>query len=98
MPDDKDKTRQSAEMRATTARMTLKGGTHSLTGAVRETWRDWQSDEAHEPAVLLTRDELLQQLAAANVDVTEGDLLYWQRKGVIPYPVVKRIGRTGYAY
>jgi DNA-binding transcriptional MerR regulator len=68
------------------------------TKPVKETWRDWQAQTAAEPAVLLTRGELLERLAKAELSVTERDLLYWQAEGIIPYPVHRNVGRARYAY
>jgi DNA-binding transcriptional MerR regulator len=63
----------------------------------RETWRDWQAEDAPPTGQLIDRDELVQVFESEGIDATENDLLYWQRLGVIPYPVLRRVGRTGHA-
>lgn len=58
----------------------------------RETWADWLPPEGRETALadaepLLTRDELVAELQSLGHEVTPRDLIFWQTKGVIPYPV-----------
>ncbi len=67
------------------------------TKPLRQTWRDWAPD-APEPDELLTRDELVERLRAEDVAVRPQDFLFWQRKGVLPYPVKRRSGTATTAY
>ena len=57
--------------------------------AKRETWRDWQPAGAVEPRPeeLLTRDQVLAQLARGRVKLAESDLRYWEQRGALPRPV-----------
>jgi len=74
--------------------------TATMTGTdrARVTWRDWQVDDPIGPGDLITRDELLRHLVAEGISVSERDLLYWQKKGVIPHAERKWVGRVGHAY
>jgi len=63
----------------------------------RETWRDWQPANAPDPGQLISRDDLIQALQQEQINATERDLLYWQKVGLIPYPIIRRAGRAGYA-
>ena len=47
-------------------------------------------DGASEPDELLTRAELLERLAAINVEATEADLRYWEYEQISPRPVRQR--------
>ncbi len=51
-----------------------------------ETWRDWMPEGAPEPN-LVTREELIGQLAEQGLAVSEDDFQYWQGAGVIPFGV-----------
>jgi len=51
-----------------------------------ETWRDWLPADWPEPAVI-TRAELLAQLAARGAPVDERLLRYWEQQGASPRPV-----------
>jgi hypothetical protein len=53
----------------------------------QETWRDWMPEEAAEPDVLLTREEVLGQLQAMRIEVSSDALQGWQRHGIIPRPI-----------
>lgn len=54
----------------------------------RATWRDWWPADAPEPFDLITRGELLAQLAAHGPPLTERQLRYWERAdGPLPGPV-----------
>ncbi len=70
----------------------------------RETWIDWVPDEGREDALLdaepmLTRDELVAELNQLDIAVTARDLIYWQTRGAIPYPVrQKRHGSSVAVY
>ena len=63
----------------------------------RQTWRDWAPD-APEPPELWTRDDLAARLQAEDIAARPQDLLFWQRKGVVPYPVKKRQCNATTAY
>lgn len=57
----------------------------------RETWEDWLPPEGRDEGLLdaeplLTREELVAELNSVGHDVTARDLVYWQTRGVIPYP------------
>jgi len=53
----------------------------------RETWRDWMPDGALEPTDLMTREEFVARLNAVDIDVSEGDLRFWEYHGVLPRAV-----------
>ncbi len=52
----------------------------------RETWRAWLPDGVPEPD-LVTRDELVAILASWRLNVSVGDLRYWEHEGIIPKPI-----------
>ncbi len=52
----------------------------------KRTWRDWAPD-APEPPDLLSRDELVERLAAEGVKASVRDLRNWQVAGAIPYGI-----------
>ncbi len=66
----------------------------------RETWEDWLPPEGRDEGLvaaepMFTRDELVTELHSLGHKVSPRDLVYWQTKGVIPYPVrQKRHGRS----
>lgn len=56
--------------------------------AGRETWRDWlRAAGIPEPTDLITRAELLEQLAGRNIPVDERTLRHWENRGALPRPV-----------
>jgi DNA-binding transcriptional MerR regulator len=55
--------------------------------STRETWRDWQPEGFPEPTVLYTRDELAHRLQSRGIDVSAGDLRYWESAGILPRTV-----------
>ena len=67
-------------------------------------WLDWLPSEERQDAMadaepLLTRDELVADLQRLGHEVTARDLIFWQTKGVVPYPVrEKRRGRSVAVY
>jgi len=63
----------------------------------RRTWKDWAAPNAPEQVQLLSRDELIEELRARGADVTNRDLLYWQNREVIPYPIRIRVDSTSVA-
>ena len=85
-PNEAPPTREEAAVAAT-----------APTRPSRESWRDWAPD-APEPAELLTREELLDRLAAEGLPVTGNQLRYWQTAGLVPYPIRRRLGQAVYAY
>ncbi len=73
------------------ASATMSAGTATLspgkaTAEVQETWADVLLIGTPEPQ-LITREELLQEIHDATVDVSERILLSWESKGVLPRPV-----------
>src|SRR5215213_2072102 len=62
----------------------------------RTTWRDMMPPDAPEPARLLSRDELIDELRSRGLDVAESELLHWQAQQVIPYAEKERIGKVSY--
>ena len=65
------------------------GGATNGTKPKRATWRDaeWTPEGASEPEPLLTRDEVLDRLAALRSGVSTSVLRYWEREAVLPQPV-----------
>ncbi len=66
---------------------------------IRATWLDWLGAVSAEEAIahaqpFLSKDELLSKLANKGVKATGSDLVYWQQRGVIPYPNKRRAGRS----
>jgi len=61
-------------------------------------WRRWQAEDPIDPGELITRDELIRRLEAEGVDVTDADVTYWQRRGVIPYGERQWSGRVAHVY
>jgi hypothetical protein len=57
------------------------------TKAEQTTWADWLPDGQSEPPQLITRAELLAELAREGVDVPERMLTFWESSGVLPRPV-----------
>lgn len=57
----------------------------------RETWRDWMPAGAPDPEVL-SRDELLEELAERGVKISEYTLEHYRRNGILPRPVRQRHG------
>jgi len=72
----------------------------SASAVAKETWKDWSGPGAKEfdPTELITRDELISTLREVGVEVDVKDLLFWQGRGVVPYPTKIRRGRLSYAY
>jgi DNA-binding transcriptional MerR regulator len=68
----------------------------------RETWLDWlrlDMPEDEEKAIaraqpFLSKDHLLAQLADKGVKATARNLVFWQQRGVLPYPSKSRVGRS----
>lgn len=58
-----------------------------------ETWRDWLPEGTPDPEELFTRDELLVEMRASGLEVSESDLRFWERVAVLPKPV--RQGHKG---
>lgn len=58
--------------------------------SLQETWLDWQCGELPPLDELLTREQLLERLNNAGVDVTERRLMFWETFGALPRPVRKR--------
>ena len=85
---------------------TVKPGTVTVAGAPvtarimpeKVSWTRWQADDPIDPGELITRDDLIQRLTAEGVAVTAADLIYWQRRGVIPYGERQWIGRVARVY
>src|SRR5438552_3505399 len=69
----------------------------TATVTVRETWADWLGAEAIDPDALLTREEVLGQLQAKGIAVSRYDVRNWERKGVLPLGIPRRIGRSYHA-
>lgn len=65
--------------------------------ARRETWQDWQGTSGPIKCVAISRRDLVEYAQNIGVDVTENDILYWQARRSIPYPVLVRHGRTAHA-
>ena len=61
-------------------------------------WTRWQADDPIDPGELITRDDLIQRLTAEGIAVTAADLIYWQRRGVIPYGERQWSGRVAHVY
>jgi len=73
--------------------------TATATKSKRETWRDWSYPAPLiERCDLLTRQELIAKLAAGGIAVEEKDFVYWQREGLLPYPVKIRRDNATRAY
>ena len=85
---------------------TVAPGTVTVTGSQvtgrvmpeKVSWRRWQAEDPIEPGELITRDDLIQRLTAEGVAVTAADLIYWQRRGVIPYGERQWDGRVAHVY
>lgn len=82
---------------------TVRGEAHAPSIAMhptRATWKDWAGPGAldPDPSDELTRDQLVAKLQAEGVKVDARDLVFWQGRGVLPYPVKRREGRTSHAY
>jgi len=52
----------------------------------RETWRDWLPEGVTEPRVI-SRAELLDELAERGVEVAERTLRWWETRGALPHAV-----------
>jgi len=61
-------------------------------------WTRWQAEDPGDPGALITRDDLIRRLTAEGVAVTAADLIYWQRRGVIPYGERQWNGRVAHVY
>lgn len=64
----------------------------TTTTKTRETWLDWIPPDGREDAELaaeplLSREELVSELQSRGYEVSARDLIFWQAKRVIPYPV-----------
>ncbi len=65
------------------------GMTKTVSKPKGQTWVDWMPPGSPEP-FLLTRSELLQELADQGISISFRSLENWQAKGVIPRPVRRR--------
>ena len=54
---------------------------------VKKTWRDWMDPESPQPETLLTRGELLEQIRANGVEISERTLQLWEAAGIMPGPI-----------
>ena len=65
----------------------------------KETWRDWTAPNTLTSFDdLVTRPELIARLTEEGVEVAEKDFIYWQREGVLPYPVKIRHDNATWAF
>jgi hypothetical protein len=65
------------------------------TASDHQTWHDWLRRGGVDEATIaqtatLTRDELIERLAAGGVDVTAYDLQNWQQAGIVPHGIRRR--------
>lgn len=63
------------------------------------TWLDWVDPLPPEQAVLqasplLTREELLAALERENIKATARNIIFWQRRGILPFPTKRRSNKT----
>jgi hypothetical protein len=56
----------------------------------KETWDDWFPPGMPEPPGLMTRDELINRLRDAGLNVTTSKLRFWEQKDVLPRPIRRR--------
>lgn len=66
---------------------------------IRQTWINWlgpvdEAEAIERAAPLLRKEELLDQLSADGVEVTDRNLMYWQHRDVLPAPTKSRSGRS----
>jgi len=64
----------------------------------RITWRDWQPPGTPDPDELLTRVEFVAGMNDLGIDVDVRALLYWERFGILPRGVRKRINKATYVF
>lgn len=70
--------------------MTKKPMAPATTRPNRETFRDWEAPDSHEPeSHWITREDMLAALAREGIAITRDDLRSWQLNGIVPYGVSK---------
>jgi hypothetical protein len=63
--------------------------TNKATKPKKGTWKDWLPPGAPEPDVLLTRAQFLDRINQRGFDVSEGDIRFWEQRGILPGSVVR---------